>query len=121
MGAVGYTFDPTTDSYRRSVTGHAQTDLANGQPVMARNIVVLFQVTTIDPDSEPGHARPMVANVGTGKAIVFLEGQAVVGTWKKASNTALTRIYDSSGAEIPLVRGEIYIQSVAIGTGVTYK
>jgi hypothetical protein len=120
-GLVSYIFDQATDSYLRLVGGHYQTDPANGQQVKARNVIVLFQSVTTDSVTEPGHNRPVVANVGTGKAIVFLEGQAIVGTWKKASNTALTRLYDSSGAEIPLVRGEIFIQSVPIGTAVTYK
>ena len=62
-----------------------------------------------------------MASVGSGKAVVFEEGAAIVGTWKKTSNTALTRLYDSSGNEIPLVRGEIFIQSVPPGTAVTYK
>ena len=84
-------------------------------------MIVLFQALSIDPNSEPGHKRPVVANVGSGKAMVFEEGKAIVGTWKKTSNTALTRFYDSSGNEIPLVRGEIFMQSVPIGTAVTYK
>jgi hypothetical protein len=61
-----------------------------------------------------------VGNVGSGNAIVFKEGQAIVGTWKKTSNTALTRFYDASGKEITLVRGELFLQSVPIGTKVTY-
>ena len=101
--------------------GKRQIDPANGQQVTARNVIVMFQALSIDPNSEPGHKRPVVANVGSGKAIVFLEGKAIVGTWKKTSNTALTRFYDSSGNEIPLVRGEIFIQSVPIGTAVAYK
>ncbi len=120
-GLVGYTFDPATDSYLRYVGGHLQTDPANGQQVTARNVIVMFQALSYDSVSDPGHKRPVVANVGSGKAIVFLEGQAIVGTWKKASDTALTRFYDSSGNEIPLVRGEIFIQSVPTGTAVAYK
>ncbi|MGD0018343.1 MAG: DUF3048 domain-containing protein [Candidatus Limnocylindrales bacterium] len=120
-GAVGYKFDPATDSYLRSVRGKLQIDAANGQQVKARNVIVMFQAVTIDPQSEPGHHRPVVANVGTGTAVVFLEGRATVGTWKKTSNTALTRFYDQSGKEIQLVRGEIFTQSVPIGTALTYK
>jgi hypothetical protein len=115
-GQVGYTFDPATDSYLRSVDGKLQTDPANGQQVKARNIVVMFQALSTLSDG-----RPFVANVGSGKATVFLEGRAISATWKKTSNTALTRLYDSSGAEIPLVRGEIFMQSVPIGAAVTYK
>jgi hypothetical protein len=118
-GPVGYEFDPASDSYKRLVDGHDQIDPANNQQVYARNIVVMFQPVTNDY-SEPGHIRPVVGNVGSGNAIVFKEGQAIVGTWKKTSNTALTRFYDASGKEITLVRGELFLQSVPIGTKVTY-
>ncbi len=120
-GLIGYTFDPATDSYLRYVGGHPQTDPANGQQVTARNVIVMFQALSYDSISDPGHKRPVVANVGSGKAIVFVEGQAIKATWKKTSKTALTRLYDSSGKQIQLVRGEIFIQSVPTGTAVTYK
>ena len=68
-----------------------------------------------------GIQRIDIGNVGSGKAIVFKEGQAITATWKKATNQALTRYYDSSGNEIPLVRGEIFMESVPPGTAVTYK
>jgi hypothetical protein len=118
---IGYKFDPATDSYLRMVGGKPQIDPANKHQVTARNVIVMFQALSYDTVSDPGHKRPVVANVGSGKAVVFEEGKAIVGTWKKTSNTALTRFYDSSGNEIPLVRGEIFIQSVPIGTAVTSK
>ena len=111
-GAIGYEYDIGSDSYRRLVGGKLQIDPANKQQVLARSIVVMYQTDTIDPHSEPGHARPAVGNVGSGKAIVFQEGSAIAATWKKASNTALTRFYDLSGDEIALVRGAIFMQSV---------
>jgi hypothetical protein len=120
-GDIAYTYEPATNSYLRSVDGKLQTDPANGQQVKARNIIVMFQAVTTDSTTEPGHNRPVVHNVGSGKAIVFHEGKAIVGTWKKTSNTALTRFYDAGGKEIPLVRGQIYIQSVPPATAVTYK
>jgi hypothetical protein len=118
-GTVGYQYDPTTDSYLRLINGTPEIDQANGSKVHARTIVVMYQSVTIDPESEPGYNRPVVHNVGSDKATVFLEGQAITATWKKTSNTALTRFYDSSGKEIPFVRGEIFMQSVPPGTSVT--
>jgi hypothetical protein len=120
-GSVGYDYDSVTDSYLRSVDGHPQTDPANGQQVYARNVIVLFQALTYDSKVDPGHSRPVLTTIGSGQAIVFKEGQAIVGTWKKTSSVALTRLYDGSGKEIPLVRGEIFIQAVPIGTKVTYN
>ncbi len=117
---VGYQFDPFTDSYRRLLDGKPQLDPTNNQQVLPRNIVVMFQ--TVTPDYvDYGIPRVQVANVGTGKAIVFKEGKAITGTWKKASDAAMTHYYDDSGNEIPFVRGQIFIQSVPPGTAVTYK
>ena len=120
-GTVSYQYQPASDSYLRSVDGALQIDPANNQQVVASDVIVLYQALSYDSVSDPGHNRPILATVGSGRAIVFKDGTAISATWKKPSNTALTRLYDSSGKEIPLVRGEIFIQSVAIGTAVTYK
>jgi hypothetical protein len=118
--SVGYQYDPSTDSYRRLLDGKLQIDPANNQQVYARNIIVMFQ--TISNDYvDFGIQRVNIGNVGSGQAIVFEEGKAITATWKKASDAALTVLYDSSGVEIPLVRGEIFMQSVPPGTAVAYK
>jgi len=117
---ASYRFDPTTDSYLRLVDGQPQVDAANKQQVYARNVIVMYQTVSQAP-LDFGIERIEIANVGSGKAIVFKEGKAIAGTWKKTSDTALTRFYDDSGNEIPLVRGSIFIQSVPPGTAVTYK
>jgi hypothetical protein len=118
---VGYQFDPATDRYVRLLNENKQIDPANNQQVFARNIIVMFQTVTNDYVDGSHIQRINVGNVGSGKAIVFKEGKAIAGTWKKTSDAALTRYYDASGKEIPLVRGEIFIQSVPPGTGVTAK
>jgi hypothetical protein len=117
---VSYQYDPTTDSYLRLLNGKFQIDPANNQQVYARNIIVMFQTVSNDYMNF-GIQRIDIGNVGSGKAILFKEGRAITATWKKATNQALTRYYDSSGNEIPLVRGEIFMQSVPPGTAVTYK
>jgi hypothetical protein len=117
---VSYQYYPENDSYVRILDGKLQIDPANNQQVIARNIVVMFQTVTNDY-MDVNIQRVAIGNVGSGKAIVFKEGKAITGTWKKASDTALTHYYDDSGNEIPFVRGEIFIQSVPPGTAVTYK
>lgn len=120
--SVSYQFDPATDRYTRLLNGKKQIDPANNQQVYARNIVVMFQTASNDYfETSTGIQRINIGNVGSGKAIVFKEGKAITGTWKKTSATDLTRFFDSAGNEIPLVRGEIFIQSVPPGTAVTYK
>jgi len=119
-GATGYTYDPATNSYLRSVAGKAQKDAADGQRVTARNVVVLWMALSIDPESEAGHRRPALAQIGKGTAWVFRDGKVIKGTWRKKDQGGLTSFFDASGNEISLVRGRIFIQVVPTGTKVTY-
>ena len=107
--------------YRRDVDGKAQIDPADRRRVTTRNVVVLFMPYRIDTKVEPGHARPIVGSVGSGKAWVFREGTLVKGRWEKATDIAPTRLVDKAGKEIPLVRGRTFFQVVPIGTKVTYR
>ena len=116
---VGYEYQPATDDYVRIIDGSPELDPANNSKVYARNIVVMYQGVGFDPGSLDEPNRPWVVNTGSGKATVYQEGKAYAATWKKDSFTGLTRFYDSNGAEIPFVRGEIFMQSVSPDTKVT--
>ena len=119
-GATGYTYVRATNSYLRSIAGKPHIDPMDKKQVVARNVVVLFMAYSIDPDSERGHARPVLAQIGKGTAWVFRDGLIIKGTWKKADQGALTRFFDAAGKEITLVRGRTFIQVVASGTKVTF-
>ena len=118
-GVVGYVYDRGRDLYLRSLDGRAQVDPTDHHRVTARNVVVLFMSFHTDSRIEPGHARPVLGAIGSGKALIFREGRLVVGTWKKDTETALTRLFDAAGAEIALVRGRTFFQIVPTGTKVT--
>ncbi len=120
-GTTGYTYDPAANSYLRSVAGKPHIDAGDGKRVVARDVVVLWMGLSYDPESEPGHRRPVLAQIGEGTAWVFRDGTIVKGTWRKKDNGDLTRFYDTSGKEISFVRGRIFIQVVATGTKVTYE
>ncbi|MEX1171259.1 MAG: DUF3048 domain-containing protein, partial [Chloroflexota bacterium] len=117
---ITYRYDRESNRYRRSVDGKAQIDPADDRRVTATNVVVLFQKFRIDTKIEPGHSRPDITTLGTGKALVFREGRVVTATWSKAGDDAPTLLLDEAGNEIPLVRGRTFIQVVPIGTRVTH-
>jgi len=119
-GASSYTYDQARNLYLRSVAGRPQYDALDHKRVTARNVVVLFMKLSIDPDSEPHHARPQLRILGTGRALVFHDGHVYEGTWSKATLYDVTRFYASDGTEIPLVRGRIFVQVVPLGTKVTW-
>ena len=119
-GAAGYTYDRAGNLYLRSVAGRAQVDAGDGKRVTARNVVVLFMHKSIDPNSEPGHARVVLDQIGSGSALVFREGRVWKATWRKDSVGDITRFFAPDGTEIPLVRGRTFIQVVPTGTKVDY-
>ena len=120
-GSADYAYDRSRDLYVRSVAGRAQVDAGDGQRVTTRNVIVLFMRKSIDPNSEPGYARIVLDQIGSGNALDFREGRFWKATWRKPSIAAMTRVFDASGAEIPLVRGRTFIQVVPLGTRITYR
>jgi hypothetical protein len=117
-GVIEYRYDRASNVYQRKVDGHNQVDPADGKRVTTRNVVVLFQSFRTDSKIEPGHARPVIGDIGHGTAWVFREGRLVKGTWSKASEAAPTHLLDAAGAEIPLVRGRTFFQIVPAKTSV---
>ena len=116
---ITYRYDPAANVYLRSVDGKAQRDPADGERVTTTNVVVLFQKFRIDRKIEPGHSRPDITTLGTGRALVFREGRVVEATWSKEGDTAPTLLLDAAGIEIPLIRGRTFIQVVPPKTKVT--
>ncbi|HEX5825448.1 MAG TPA: DUF3048 domain-containing protein [Candidatus Limnocylindrales bacterium] len=117
-GLIAYSYDRATNRYLRSVDGHAQIDPADGKRVTTTNVVILFQSFHTDSKIEPGHARPVVGDIGKGPAWVLRQGKLVKGTWRKANETATTRLFDAAGVEIPLIRGRTFFQIVPEATRV---
>jgi hypothetical protein len=118
-GVVGYAYDRTANDYLRSVAGKAQIDAGDGQRVVARNVIVLFMGLSYDPQSEPGHRRPVLAQIGSGVAFVYRDGAVIRAIWRKDDVGGLTRLYDANGLEVALVRGRIFVQVVPPGTKVS--
>ena len=78
-GAAGYTYDRAQNLYLRSVAGQAQVDAGDGKRVTARNVVVLFMRKSIDPHSEPGHARIVLDQIGSGSGPRLPRGPGLEG------------------------------------------
>jgi hypothetical protein len=57
---------------------------------------------------------------GTGKAVVFLDGNAIEGTWAKKDRKDRMIFKDSKGQIIKLNRGPVWIQILPIGNEFAY-
>ena len=114
--AVRWEYDAPSNSYFRTMGGAPHTDGATGERLAARNVAVQFAV--LRPSGVKSYN--IIDTVGTGPAVVFQDGVAIAGSWRKDSEAGRTRFYDSAGNEISFNRGTTWIEVVPDGSSVDY-
>lgn len=115
---VEWKYDSATNSYKRWNGGQAHTDWSFDKPQLsASNVVVMF-VKGIGPVDSEHHMFYEV--IGTGKSIVFQNGEAIAGTWKKATPLDREVFYDTNGKEVQMVRGTTWVEIVPAQNPVNY-
>jgi hypothetical protein len=107
---VDWTYDSTLNIYKRNSGGKSQVDRNNNQQLTAKNIVVLFMQESNANDGYENNAHLLYKTKGTGKALVFMDGRQILGTWRKDSRTSRTLLFDSNGSPIQFDRGTIWFE-----------
>jgi len=114
---VEYQYKEETNTYLRLNAGAIQTDKISGRELQAKNIVIVFAPTS---GIRGGGEVLDVKVVGNNKCLVFMDGKVVEGTWEKAEEKAPFHLYDSVMREIPVNKGQTWIEIVKTSTAVTY-
>jgi len=116
---AGYSYDQKTNEYYRTVGGVAQTDKATGEKIKTKNIVVQYEPMN-NYMTRIGEQGVKIGTIGSGQAIVFQDGKAIVGTWEKASRAGRTKLVAQTGQEILLNPGQSWFEIVPLSATVTY-
>lgn len=114
---VNWQYDRENNRYLRSNGGQAHKDLNNDEQLQARVVIVQFMKEK-GPIDEEKHL--LYTTTGSGKALVFQDGEAIQATWSKADRQSRTKFTDSKGKEINFIPGEIWIEIVPVGKEVSY-
>jgi hypothetical protein len=110
---IKYTYDRTTNTYLRSVTGEkAETDADGGARIAPENVIVMRMSFGPLNDGHPGAPRLEATVVGSGTAWISTNGRTIKGTWKKTGITKPTQFYDAKGNEVTLTIGQTFVQVV---------
>lgn len=117
MYAVEWMFDATTNSYKRDNGGTPHKDLNNDQQIQASNVVILY-TRAKGPIDELKHM--LYDTIGTGKALIFQNGDVVEATWSKKTREARTKFTDKKGKEIQFVRGQTWVEVLDPSSKVEY-
>ncbi len=108
---TSYTYDPAVNNYQRVMAGQPHTDQDSGKQITPKVIVALITTYGIHPD----RVHSVYGTTGTGEVIVFQDGLAVKGTWKKATQTDSLEILTLDGKPFELNRGQTWITAIPTG------
>ena len=110
-----YDYDKASNSYLRSWNNVPDTDRNNGQRIAPKNVVVLTaessQLIEGQQYNEVQIGDPWYSTTDSGVAHYYMNGQEIVGTWKKDKSSLDSKLffYDASGQEIKFVPGQIWV------------
>jgi len=115
--APTYTYDVPAAGYRRAANGRATIDETTKQPVLAKNVVVLFtdmSVTNIvESQGSWGAAYSILPKTtGAGRLAVYRDGRVVEGTWTRADAAAAFAFTSSAGERILLSPGQTWVHII---------
>lgn len=109
---VDWIYDKQTNLYMRKNGGVIHKDRNTGNQLSAKNIIILVMTESHADDGYTNNEHMLYGTKGTGKALIFLDGKEIKGTWKKASRTSRTELYDANGDEIKFNRGKFWFEIV---------
>jgi hypothetical protein len=114
---VEWKYDKAKNIYMRFDGSKEHIDFNNKEQLSASNVVLEFAKEEGPVDKE---IHMYYTTTGTGKALVFQNGDVVEATWKKDSRVSRTKYFDSKGKEIAFVRGVTWVELVPSGNKINY-
>lgn len=118
--SVKWIYVKDCNCYKRKNGGTDHLDLNSNRQLETKNIIIQFERESNANDGYPGNVHLLYKTIGSGKALLFLDGQVIEGTWNKPSRVTRTRYQDLKGNEILFNRGVIWIDTVPEGAKVSY-
>ncbi|MFA5829200.1 MAG: DUF3048 domain-containing protein [Candidatus Gracilibacteria bacterium] len=92
-------YDSVKNVYNRSNGGVAHVDAQSGQQLFAKNIIVQYVKMTPILNNQKGDDSALKLDlIGSGDGVLFLDGQMIPITWKKAKSGDHTQFYYADGA-----------------------
>lgn len=117
---VVWTYDATSNSFTRVNGGSPHVDKNNDKQIQSKNVIVAYMDESVARDGYDIGQHMLYKTTGEGDAIVFQDGAAIKGKWRKRDGKAHIMFYDTKGGLIALNRGQTFIEIVPKGNTVDY-
>jgi hypothetical protein len=115
---VEWQYDGANNQYKRLNGSEAALDHNDDSQLVAKNVVIQFVKETGPVDE---HKHMLYEVTGTGKMILFQNGQSIQGTWSKTAPASRTKFLDANGKEINFIPGVVWIELVPAGNQIEYN
>ena len=113
--SVKWELDPTTKMYKRIMAGEPHIDLNTNKQISA-SVVIVMLTAEKGPIDEVKHM--LYKTTGSGKAIIYQNGQALTATWTKKTRESELQFTDTKGKNVEFQPGLIWISVVDDSTDV---
>lgn len=114
-----YTYERNNNVWMRSQLGVPFKDKVSGQQIAPKNVVVEFTGFSFGR-SRDGAQLTTIRTTGSGRALFYIDGEQIEGTWQKTDKASKTVFKDTQGNEIKLNTGQTWIEVVPEDRGVSY-
>jgi len=116
--SVEWDYDSATNSYKRKNGGQPHVGFVTGEQLSAKVVIAQF-VAEIGPVDK--HKHMLYDLIGSGKALIFQDGQVINARWEKDEREARTIFTDVAGKEIKFNRGLIFLEILPKTNQVNYN
>ncbi len=108
---VNYTYSTTTKTYFRRQGKQKHIDALTNQQIETKNVVIQWIPKEKILDNK---GRLKLNLIGTGRALIFINGKEIKGKWEKHNIETRTIFYDSNNNEIEFKPGNIWVEIVPV-------
>ena len=118
---VDWKYDSKSNTYKRLAANVPHIDRDTNKQLSTKNIVVLYMRESNANDGYEDNVHLLYKTIGTGKAVVFMDGKKISATWAKDDRTSRTIVTDSSGNQIKFDKGQIWFEVLPTDGVLTVK
>ena len=118
---VNYTYSPKNNDYLRDEGGAPQIDANTNTQIAPKVVIAMVVPWSTGPTDAQGAAYSVYQTIGSGTAYVFQNGQEQTVTWTKKSNNSQILFTDSSGHQVPLDAGQVWITAISSSSNINYS